>query len=336
MNTYLTFRTIFFAGLLALALGPLIARLAARAGLMDWPNSAPHKQHGVATPLAGGTVFFICLLIVGWVEHSFMYPPLGNIVLASTVVYFFGLLDDYRHLSPSWKLLGQFLAAVLLIYLGVYVQLFAQNWINNLITIFWVVGVTNAYNFVDSKDGLAIGLAGLASAFFMLVTIESKQMDISQFSTILVGICLGIFYFNAAPARFFLGDSGSQVIGFILAALGIAYNPLGYSRLDSWYIPILLVGVPIFDATLVIFSRLRRGAPLYKGAFDHTYHRLVALGMHPNRAILSMHLAAILLGCLAFIALGLQTWFSNLLFGLVVLLGIGLILALDMRFKVAQ
>ena len=110
MNTYLTFRIIFYAALLALVLSPLVAWLAARVGLMDWPNSAPHKQHGVPTPLAGGTIFFISTLVIGLVENSFTYPPLRAILLASIVVYVFGLLDDYRQLTPLLKFFGQFLA----------------------------------------------------------------------------------------------------------------------------------------------------------------------------------------------------------------------------------
>ena len=129
-----------------------------------------------------------------------------------------------------------------------------------------MVGVTNAYNFVDSMDGLAVGLAALTSAFFLLITLASQQDQISIFSTIMLGACLGVFYYNAPPARIFLGDSGAQLLGFILGALAIVYNPIGFSRLASWYIPILLMGVPIFDATLVVLSRLRRGKPVHAGA----------------------------------------------------------------------
>jgi UDP-GlcNAc:undecaprenyl-phosphate GlcNAc-1-phosphate transferase len=236
--------------------------------------------------------------------------------------------------SPFRKLFGQLLATAVLIYMGVHVRLFHEVWLNYIITIAWVVGITNAFNFVDSMDGLAIGLAEIAAAFFMLVTIDSGQLELSMISTILVGVCLGAFFYNATPAIFFLGDSGAQYLGFILAALGIAYNPLGFERLASWYVPILLVGVPIFDMSLVVFSRMRRKKPIYQANLDHTYHRLLILGMKSNRAVLSMHMVAILLGCLAFIALPLPPLIANVIFGAVLLTGGIGILLLDIKYEI--
>jgi UDP-GlcNAc:undecaprenyl-phosphate GlcNAc-1-phosphate transferase len=174
-------------------------------------------------------------------------------------------------------------------------------------------------------DGLASGLAGITAGFFILVAHESNQLPLSSFSSILVGVCVGIYYFTALPARYFLGDSGAQFLGFILSGLAIAYNPPGFLPTQSWFIPILLLGVPLFDSILVIYSRLRNGKPIYQSGLDHTYHRLVRMGMHPNRSVLTMHLSAVLLGCLAFMVLYLPPVWSNGIFGLIVLAG-GLIL----------
>lgn len=331
MNTFTTFRVIFEAALVAVALGPLACWLARKIGLVDIPNSEPHKQHSGAMPIAGGTILFISVIVVGLAEQSIEVVSIRPIMLAATITYLFGLWDDYKGLSPLVKLIGQVLAAILLIRLGVHVRLFTEDWLNWALTVFWVVGVTNAYNFVDSMDGLADGLAGLAFAFFMLATIDSHQHHLSLFSTILMGACLGSFYFNSPPARYFIGDSGSQFLGFVLAAIGIAYNPVGFSRFASWYVPIMLMGVPLFDATLVIFSRTLRGRPVYKAARDHTFHRLVSLGMSTNRAVLTMHGAAVFLGCLAFIALDLPPLLANTVFATVFLLGLGVLLALDNR-----
>jgi len=329
LNTFITFRVIFTAALIALATGPLAFWLADKLGLVDVPGSAPHKLHKQSIPLAGGIVLFVTILVVALLEKVISLPTAGPILWSSLLIFLFGLWDDVKELPPLLKLAGQLLATGLLIYFGVHVRLFHQEWLNYSLTVLWVVGVTNAYNFVDSMDGLAIGLGGLAAAFFMLVTIDSQQAGLSLFSTIIIGACLGSFYYNAAPAHFFLGDSGSQFLGFILAGLGIAYNPLGFSRLASWYVPILLVGVPIFDASLVIFSRLRHGKPIYVANRDHTFHRLVSMGMSSNRAVLTMHVVALLLGCLAFIALDLPPLIANLVFASVLLLGILTLLFLD-------
>lgn len=329
MNTFITFRLIFFAAMLALAIGPASYWLTRKMGLVDLPGSAPHKLHGNPMPVAGGLVLFVTVFALSLTEQIASQPNILPILVASTVIFLFGLLDDFKNLSPSWKLVGQVLATLLLIRLGVQVRLFHQEWLNYTLTLLWMVGVTNAYNFVDSMDGLATGLASLAAAFFMLVTIDSGQDQLSLLSTILLGACLGSFYYNAPPARYFIGDSGSQFLGFLLAALGIVYNPLGFTRLTSWYVPILLVGIPIFDTTLVVFSRLRRGKPVYQGSTDHTFHRLVLAGMSANRAVLSMHTVALLLGCLAFIALEMPPLIANAIFAAVLLLGLGAILFLD-------
>lgn len=331
--SFITFRILFFSACLSLVVGPLAFWLTRRLKLVDMPGSAPHKLHDHPMPVAGGIVLYATLIIVYLFTKDLRNSSLWPILLSSSVVFFFGLWDDIRSLPVAFKLVGQVLAALLLMNLDVQVRLFQSNWLNIGITLLWIVGITNAYNFVDSMDGLATGLAALAAAFFMMVAIQSQQPDISLFSAVLLGACIGSFFYNAPPAHFFLGDSGSQLLGFILAGLSIVYNPLGFLRSQSWFIPILLVGVPIFDTTLVVFSRLRRGRPFYQGALDHTYHRLVALGMDSNRAVISMHVAATLLGCLAFMALDLTPIYANILFFACIFAGVVLILYLDSRYS---
>jgi UDP-GlcNAc:undecaprenyl-phosphate GlcNAc-1-phosphate transferase len=333
MNTLVTFRVIFFASLISLALGPLCLLLARRLGLVDVPGTAPHKQHKKTVPVAGGLVLYGTVLALCLIEGMFRSSSVRAMIVAGTIVFIFGLLDDTSRLAPAWKLLGQLLAAAALIRMGVHVKIFGNPWLDYSLTVLWLVGITNAYNFIDSMDGLALGLAGMASAFFMLVTIESGQGDLSLFSTILLGACLGSYYYNTSPAYYFVGDSGSQYLGFSLAALAIAYDPVGFLQLASWYVPILLVGVPIFDALLVVISRLRRGAPIYKGALDHTYHRLVSMGMSSSRAVATMHIAALLLGCLAFIALSLPPLVANLIFAATLILAAAALVILERNFE---
>ena len=330
--TFLTFRTIFLSTSLALLIGLPAAWLARRLKLLDQPAGEPHKQHALTVPLAGGLVILIIVLGVALFEGLWNQAAIRSILLPGLIVFAFGLWDDHRHLSALWKLVGQLLATVILILLGVQIRLFdTLPWLNIAITVLWVVGITNAYNFVDSMDGLATGLAALTAAFFMLVTYDSNQLDLSSLSAILVGACIGCFYYTAPPAKFFLGDSGAQLLGFLLAGLAIAYNPLGFLRIQSWYVPILLLGVPIFDMILVVYSRLRRGKPVYQAGRDHTYHRLVALGLDTNRAVLTMQFAALLLGCLAFIALAQPPLIANLIFGGCLIAGMAALLILDHR-----
>jgi UDP-GlcNAc:undecaprenyl-phosphate GlcNAc-1-phosphate transferase len=300
----------------------VIFALTRRFGLVDVPNSAPHKKHHNAMPIAGGITIAVAIIVTALWQEFFTNPIIRALLVSSSLVFVFGLWDDVRELPPIVKLGGQILATLLLIRLGVQVLMFQYNWLNQLVTILWVVGITNAYNFVDSMDGLALGLAALSAAFLMLVTFDAGQIELSMLSATILGTSIGCFFYNASPAVFFLGDSGSQFLGFLLAGLAIAYNPPGFDILSSWYIPILLMGVPIFDITLVVISRLRNKRPIYRAAHDHTYHRLVTLGMSSNRAVLTMHVAALLLGCLAFIGLSLPPLLANVVFASTVLLGL--------------
>jgi UDP-GlcNAc:undecaprenyl-phosphate GlcNAc-1-phosphate transferase len=131
------------------------------------------------------------------------------------------------------------------------------------------------------------------------------------------------------PARLFLGDSGSQTFGFLVAAIAMEYAPVGLSPISSWFVPILLVGMPIFDTTLVVCSRFRKGLPVYKANLDHTYHRLVKLGLDERRAVLTIHLAALLLSLVAFVTFYLPPLIANLVFGLILILGTVIILYLE-------
>jgi UDP-GlcNAc:undecaprenyl-phosphate/decaprenyl-phosphate GlcNAc-1-phosphate transferase len=329
--TLLSFQNIFMAAILSLAVAPLTQILARRFGLVDIPNREPHKQHQLAVPIAGGLVLVFTVIVLSLFQGLWASQTVRALLVSSLLLFLFGFWDDVKGLTPVVKLIGQILGALLLIALGVQVRMLPQNWINIALTLLWVVGITNAYNFVDSMDGLAIGLGAQAAAFFMLVTFDSGQTDLSQLSAILLGACIGCFFFNSSPARFFMGDSGSQFLGFLLAALAIAYNPPGFEQLASWYVPILLMGVPIFDITLVVYSRMRHHQPIYKASRDHSYHRLVSMGMSSNRAVLTMHITAVLLGCLAFVALGLPPLTANLVFATVFATGAVALVLLERR-----
>jgi len=196
-----------------------------------------------------------------------------------------------------------------------------------------VVGITNAFNLSDSMDGLSVVAVALKQAFFTLATFDSGQVNLSLFSVLLLGICLGISYFNRHPAKLFLGDSGAQMLGFFLAAIGMLYTPIGAHQTSSWFVPILLVGVPIFDTSLVFFSRLRRKQAFYKSGRDHTYHRLVERGMDSGRAVLTMHFAALILECVAFVAVSLEPLQANGSFLICISIAVLLFFVLDSPHK---
>ncbi|MGA9533134.1 MAG: MraY family glycosyltransferase [Anaerolineales bacterium] len=317
------FPIIFLAGLASVAFAPVLIRLAPMAGLLDEPGSAPHKSHPVPTPLVGGPSIALAIATAYLILRPSWTFEIMIISLGGVMVLVWGLLDDLIGLRPQYKLLGQLVVAAVLLAGGIQVRFAGAAWINGLITLVWYVGLMNAFNFVDSMDGLALGLAAIGSAFFMMVTIDSGQPALALFSAALVGACIGAYLYNAAPARLFLGDSGAQLVGCLLAAIGVAYVPggAGLPQGVSWFTPILVLGLPIFDTTLVVVSRLRRGAPIYQPSRDHTFHRLLMRGLDPTRSVLAMQLTAIMLGLVAFIALDASVLLANLLFGLILIVG---------------
>jgi UDP-GlcNAc:undecaprenyl-phosphate GlcNAc-1-phosphate transferase len=326
------FPLIFWAILTTLAVTPLAIRAAIRFRLIDEPNSSPHKIHQRPVPKAGGLAIGFAILSINLLSGNLQSGTIRAILLASIIIFLFGLWDDTHRLSPRWKLVGQVLATIILISQGVHIRMLgSMTMLNMTLTLIWTIGITNAFNLVDSMDGLAIGLASIASAFFMLVTVDAGQPALSLLSAIILGSSIGLLYFNTLPAHTFLGDSGAQFLGFILAALGIAYTPPGLPQPSSWFVPILLLGVPIFDTSLVVISRLRHKKAVYQGGLDHTYHRLVNLGLPSSRAVLTMHLFAIVSGCLAFMALPLPPLWANAIFVSALLVGLCLLIWLEKK-----
>jgi UDP-GlcNAc:undecaprenyl-phosphate GlcNAc-1-phosphate transferase len=337
----LIFQTLLATLLISMLAAVVSTWLARRINLIDHPGSAPHKLHARPVPLAGGIALLATLLIGEYFFGNFANKIIRASFIAALPVFIFGIWDDYKNLSPLVKLVGQVLAALFLIRAGIYIQIFESPefflhgtgkiyiYLDWLLTIVWVVGITNAFNFVDSMDGLLLGLGGTAAAFFMLVTLDSQQLQLTQHSALILGACIGLYFFNSSPPVLFLGDSGAQTLGVLLAVLAIGYDPRGANQASSWFVPILLLIVPIFDACLVIFSRLRQGKPVYTAGLDHTYHRLLRLGLAPNRAVLVMQVTALTLNCLAFMCLNQPPLVANLVFAMVLGLGAVMLVLLD-------
>jgi UDP-GlcNAc:undecaprenyl-phosphate GlcNAc-1-phosphate transferase len=325
------FIPLFAATVSVLLLTPIGIKTALRSKLIDIPNSAPHKIHKTPVPKAGGIAIVITIFLITLTSGRFFTSDIRSILLASIPVFLFGILDDAKGLSAPWKLLGQLTGAILLIWQGIYIKMFASSVLDISLTLFWLVGITNAFNLVDSMDGLAVGLTANAGAFFLLVTVDANQPDLTYLSAVILGSCIGMFYFNSTPAKTFLGDSGSQYLGFVLAALALAYTPPGLPQPSSWFVPILLLSVPIFDTSFVVLSRIHRGLPIYKAGQDHIYHRLIGLGMSPNQAVTTMHVSAFITSCVAFIALPLPPLWANVIFLSTMLCGFYMLLLLEAK-----
>ncbi len=291
MTTYVLI--LVSALLLATGATPLAGWTARRLGIMDQPSA--RKQHVVATPLLGGLAiylaFIVALILFG---DRFYVKQVAGIVLGGTLVSFMGLWDDRRGLGPLVKLVGQFLAAGVLVITDVRIGVFPWPWLNIAATLLWIVAITNAMNLLDNMDGLSGGIAAIAAVFFLLFAAMSKQYLVGALAAALVGACVGFLRYNLNPARIFMGDTGSLFLGFTLAAVGIKLRFPDNSAFVTWMAPVLVLAVPIFDTTLVSISRLRRGLnPLTTPGKDHISHRLARLTGSPREAVLICYL----LGC---------------------------------------
>ena len=314
-----------------LAVGPLIIWVSRQMGLLDIPLSLEHKRHKNPTPIAGGLILVAVLVLIATLSRVWQIDHIRVIIFGSLIVFLFGLTDDFLNLSVPVKLAGQILAGGYVIYHG-YLVRFLDNvgslwyspeqidWLNIIVTLIWLVGITNAMNFLDSMDGQVAGLGLVTFLLFLGATVESGQEELAWLTITLVGICVGLLFYNISPPRLFLGDSGAQTLGFLAAAIGMIYVPKNLNPLSTWFVPIMLLLVPIFDTTLVVVSRIRAGKPIFQAGLDHTYHRLKRMGSSEQRAVLLIQLSAVILGGLALIIMVLPPLAANLFFGIVLLI----------------
>ncbi len=290
-----------FAGALVLAIGatPLARRLASRVGVVDKPET--RKIHRRPVPRLGGAAIFLAVVVAAvLLGGHYNFTQFGSILIGATGVSFLGLVDDRWGVRPIVKMGGQVLAALMLYATDIYVGAFHHPVLNLITTVLWVGYITNALNLLDNMDGLAGGAAAIAAAFFALMCSFSGQYLVGALSVAVLGACLGFLFYNLNPASIFMGDSGSLFLGFTLAALGIKLQFPENVTFVTWMVPVLVMGLPIFDTTLVIVSRLRRRLnPLTTPGRDHTSHRLVAAGMTQREAVLTLYVASFVLGLLA-------------------------------------
>jgi UDP-GlcNAc:undecaprenyl-phosphate GlcNAc-1-phosphate transferase len=213
---------------------------------------------------------------------------------------FLGLVDDRFTISAYIRLLAQIAAAVIIYLSGIRVQVFAVPWLDGLITVLWIVGITNAMNFLDNMDGLSAGVSAVASAFFLVLAVQNGQFLVSALTAALLGACIGFLVWNLNPASVFMGDSGSMFLGFMLACVAIKLRFVAQTINVSWMVPLLVLGLPVFDTTLVFVSRLRRGKnPITTPGKDHTSHRIAAHGFTRREAVLILYIVCAGMGVAA-------------------------------------
>ncbi|MBN2369584.1 MAG: undecaprenyl/decaprenyl-phosphate alpha-N-acetylglucosaminyl 1-phosphate transferase [Vicinamibacteria bacterium] len=313
-----------FALALSAALTPVSRLLAYRLGALDEPGG--RKSHRTPMPRAGGIAVFVAFtatVITGYLlaprlaatsvagerfadafrllqEAHRVEGKLAAILIAGGVVFLVGLLDDVFgvRFPVAAKLAGQILAATLLAGSGVRTSFLPYDWMNIVVTLVWIVGITNAFNLLDNMDGLSAGVAFVASLVFMINAWLLGEFFVSLILLAFMGSLLGFLFFNFSPARIFLGDCGSLFIGFMMSSLTLLERYVSHasSTLFPVFMPLLVLAVPIADTLTVVVIRLRAHRPVYVGDRCHLSHRLMALGFSVRTTAALLYLATFCLG----------------------------------------
>jgi UDP-N-acetylmuramyl pentapeptide phosphotransferase/UDP-N-acetylglucosamine-1-phosphate transferase len=287
--------------LIVLLLMPVFSKLAIRYDFTDKPTE--RKKHAVPMPLSGGLVmfigftagFFIVFFISG--DTQLYVVPLGCAMIVGI-----GLVDDYFKTHgkefPVWPRIIVYIAAALLAFMsdirftGFHnpisdLYILFPVWLQFILTVLWFVGLTTVFNFMDGLDGLAGGLAMLSGFTLFVVALVKAQPDSAMMALLLLGAVIGFLRYNFPPARVIMGDSGAYLLGYLLAAISL-FGAFKQATIISVLIPIIAMGVPIFDSLLVTFRRLRAGKPVH-GAdsthITHLHYRLLKTGMKPTHAV---------------------------------------------------
>jgi UDP-GlcNAc:undecaprenyl-phosphate/decaprenyl-phosphate GlcNAc-1-phosphate transferase len=302
--------------ILSLVLTPLARRLGERSGLLDHPGH--RKVHTAVTPRSGGLAIYsafagtlVCDVVLFWLlvrgdlggprlapyraNLGIVLPRIAAILAGLTFLFLVGLADDRKGLGPWTKLGAQILSVVPLLMAGIRIDAFLQSamppflaWVGGaMLTAGWVVLLTNSLNFLDNMDGLTAGIGFVISLVLAGFATVNGDVFMTASYLALAGAVLGFLKYNWSPASLFMGDSGSLTIGYALAALTINARYYGADSPTALpvLIPLIVIGVPIFDTASVLFIRWRRGAPLMQGDTNHLSHRLVALGFTKPQAV---------------------------------------------------
>lgn len=291
------------AFLISLLMTPLVKKLAFRVGAVDRPDA--RKVHSRIMPRMGGLAIFLAFTITILLVEP-MTKSLTGLLAGGALIVLLGLADDIVGVSPRMKLLGQIIAASVLVGFGEKIdfltnpfgsQFYLPDAVGIPLTIFWIVGVTNAVNLVDGLDGLAGGLAAIASLTLAVIGWANDQMMIVVPAVILSSSIIGFLKYNFHPAKIFMGDSGSLFLGYVLAGLSVIGLTKGAAVL-SVFVPILILGIPIFDTLYAIVRRFINNQPIFEADKGHLHHRLLTIGLSHRQTVVAIYgIASMLGGC---------------------------------------
>lgn len=320
---------------LAWVLTPLALRAAVRFGVLDQPGERKAQQ--VAVPYLGGVAivlaFSATVLVAGFVraltvDGSSEVGTLAVLLGTAALLALLGLVDDLRGVSVRLRLALEVGAGVVVVVNDSGATVTGNPVLDGVITVVWVVLIVNAMNLLDNMDGLSAGVAGIASATFFVLAVAQGQFLVAALSIALAGCAVGFLRHNFHPAKIYMGDAGSLFLGFLLAVISTRIELIDSPPVVALFVPLLVLGVALFDTTLVVVERLRHGRSPFQGGRDHTSHRLVFVGLPVRVSVGLIYGTALALSWLALVLREMQARPGVMLAGFVLTVGAALLLLL--------
>ena len=318
------------AGLISFAATPMVISLAHKINAIDVPKDA-RRVHKKPIPLIGGLAIFygfiVSVLCFATIDHETMGILIGCVIIVTV-----GVIDDMTDMRPIVKLLCQIIAATVVVYSGVRIAPFANPfshwfgapyivlnyWVSVAVSVIWIVGICNAVNLIDGLDGLAVGVSSIASMSLLALTLISNNSNVAILTAAVAGAGFGFLPYNFNPAKIFMGDTGALFLGFILACISIQ-GVLKLSAIISFAIPLLVLGLPIFDTMFAIIRRILTGRSPMSPDRGHLHHRLLDMGFSQRKTVAILYtLTAVL--CLTAVVVSIKGYLRGILLILAVLL----------------
>ncbi|MGE5676545.1 MAG: MraY family glycosyltransferase [Pseudomonadota bacterium] len=285
---------------------PLMIRLAKLVGAIDVPRDE-RRVHKVPTPRLGGLAIYLGF-IAGLLYYTEINSRMLGVLIGATMIVVLGFFDDIKPLSAKFKLMVQIVAASVAIYSGVRIS-YVTNPLHFLIggeyihfglwtyplTLFWIVGVTNAINLVDGLDGLAAGISGISATTLFVAALGTGQHFAAILAALIAASTLGFLPHNFNPAKIFMGDTGALFLGYMLSVISVMGVLKGAAAL-SILVPIFAIGLPIFDTLLAMVRRALSGKSMMEADKGHLHHKLLAAGMSQKQAVLTLYSISAILG----------------------------------------
>ncbi|MBZ9606394.1 undecaprenyl/decaprenyl-phosphate alpha-N-acetylglucosaminyl 1-phosphate transferase [Clostridium estertheticum] len=298
--------------LISFIITPLVKKLAIKVNAIDIPKDE-RRVHNKPIPVMGGLAIYIAFVIGTILYNGILTTSQIGIIIGATIIVIGGIIDDIKDLSPKYKVLIQVIAAICLLVSGIRISTVTNpfrefypylsiGWVYIPVTIIWIVGVTNAFNLIDGLDGLAAGIAFISSVTLMIVSLLNGRLEAAFLTAVLSGAVLGFIPYNFNPASIFMGDTGSQLLGFLLAAISIE-GAIKSATSFVIAVPILAFGLPIYDTLFAMIRRKVNGKSMMQADKGHLHHRLLDMGLSQKQAVIIMYFISAVLGGIAIIAM---------------------------------